>query len=170
MNIFINIYRNWTVYEWCFLGGSLLLIFLLSNLGTYLLTKDWKFNKIVSITYAISALIYIFTIFVLQFLPIPISHLSTTPLLLTVLIVTINWTTFISYYAKFKNRKNFTITELLKEQKRDSIRNIVFLTLAILSTSIFLKGELLTVMFVTFLSCAIPIYLSTLLTRRFIDD
>lgn len=170
MNIFINIYRNWIVYEWLLLGGSLLLILLLSNLGTYLLTKDWRFNKTVSIIYALSALIYMLLISILQFLPIPITHLSTTPILLTTLIVTINWTSFVSYYAKLKNRKNFSITDLLKEQKSDSVRNVVFLTLAMLSVSIFLRDELLIVMLTTYFSSTISIYLSTLLTRKFIDD
>ena len=168
MNIFINIYKNWTVYEWLLLGGSLLLIFMLSNLATYLLTKDWRFNLPISMTYVISALIYILILFIISFLPI--SHLSTISILLTALLITINWITFISYYKKFKNRKNFLLIDILKEQRKDTIRNIVFLTLAILSIAIFLRGELLFVMLTTYFVTSISMYLSTVLTEKFIHD
>jgi hypothetical protein len=170
MNIFLDIYKNWTLYEWIFLGSSVILVLLSINLATYYFTKKWRLNLSITLTYIASALIYILSIFGLQFVPVTISHLSLIPVILILVLITINWITLISYYFKHKDRKGFSLLKLIEEHKKDSIRNIVFLTITILSVSIFLRGELLTLFIVTYLSSSISIYLSTFLLKKFIDD
>ncbi len=170
MNIFINILQNWTVYEWVLLLSSLILMFLLSNLTTYLLTKDWNFNKSLSLTYVASAIVYILTIFIAQFFPVSITHISLTPILVVTLIVTINWFTLVSYYSKHGNRKGFSLVEIVVEHREDTIRNIVFLTLAILSVLIFLRGELLLLFSTIYISSVVSMYLNTFLTQKFLND
>ncbi|KUK76615.1 MAG: hypothetical protein XD93_0810 [candidate division WS6 bacterium 34_10] len=170
MNIFIDIYKNWTLYEWIFLGSSVILVLLSINLATYYFTKKWKLNLTITLTYIAPALIYILSIFGLQFVPVTISHISLIPVLLIIVLISINWITLISYYFKHKDRKSFSLLELIKEHKRDSIRNIVFLTITILSVSIFLRGELLILFIITYLSSSISIYLSTFLLKKFIND
>lgn len=170
MNIFINIYRNWTVYEWRLILGSTLLIFLLNNIATYILTKKWKLNISLSLTYIGSALIYTLVILLMQFFPIPLSHMSLIPVLVIALMVSLNWITFISYYHKHKDRKGFSLIELIDEHQSDTIRNIVFLTIAILSVSIFLRGELLLLFINIYITSSLSMYLGTILTRKFIND
>lgn len=170
MNIFINLYNGWTVYEWILLGSSLLLIFILTNLATYLLTKDWEFNKTISLTYPIAAVVYITLVFIAQFFPIPVTHITLIPVFITTVLLAINWSTIITYYSKFKNSKNFSKLELIKEYRRDSIRNIVFFTIAMLAGSIFLRGELLSVFVISYLTTAIGVYINTVLVQRFIHD
>jgi hypothetical protein len=170
MNIFINILQNWTVYEWVLIGRSLISIFLLSNLATYLLTKDWNFNKSLSLTYLICAVVYILIIFIAQFLPVSISHISLIPILVVTLIVTVNWFTLVSYYSKHRKRKGFSLVELLVEHKRDTVRNIVFLTLAILSVLIFLREELFILFSTIYISSVVSMYLNTFLTQKFLND
>jgi len=170
MNIFISIYKNWTLYEWIYLVGSVTLLFLLSNLATYYLTKKWKLNLSISLTYLASGLIYTLAIFITQFLPISISHLSLIPVILISTLITINWITLISYYFKHKDRKGFSLVELIDEHKRDSVRNIVFLTLVILSLSIFLTGELVAVFVITYITSSLSMYLSTFLLKKFVHD
>jgi hypothetical protein len=170
MKLFINIFNNWTVYEWVLIGSSLILIFLLTNLLTYLFTKNWQFNKSISLTLIISATIYILLTSIAQFLPIEITSLFLIPILLITVFVITNWITLISYYHKFRNSKSFSVMQLKKEHKRDSIRGIVFLTIAILSVCIFLRERLLTVFIITYISSTISIYTSSILVQRFIHD
>jgi hypothetical protein len=170
MNIFINIFNNWTVYEWIYLSLSVGLLFLLTNLATYLLTKRWKLNLTVSLTYISSGLIYILLIFLTQFLLIRISHLSLIPVILIFTLITINWITLISYYYKHRDRKGFSFIELVDEHKRDTVRNIIFLTLTILSVSIFLRGELLTLFIITYLASSPSLFLGTFLLKKFSND
>lgn len=170
MNIFINIYENWTLYEWIYLIGSVVLVFLLNNLATYLLTKRWKFNLSISLTYLASVAIYTVAIFIIQIFPVSLSHLSLMPVVVITMIITINWVTFIYYYYKHKKRKGFSLIELIEEHRRDTIRNIIFLTLVILSVSIFLRGELLATFVTTYITSSLSIYLGTILIRKFIHD
>jgi hypothetical protein len=170
MNIFINIFESWTMYEWVLLGGSLILIFLLSNLGTYLLTKDWRFNKSISLTYIICAVVYTLTITVAQFFPVSISYISLIPIPVITLLITINWFTLVSYYSKHRNRKGFSLLELLTEQRKDTIRNIIFLTLAILSVLTFLHGELFLLFSTIYIPSVVSMYLNTFLTQKFLND
>jgi hypothetical protein len=170
MNIFINLYNGWTVYEWILLGSSLLLIFLLSNLATYLLTKDWSFNKVLSLTYPITSVLYIILVFLTQFLPVSMTHVSLIPIFVIPLLVTVNWSTLITYYSKFKDSKSFSKSELFTEYRKDSIRNIVFLTMAVLAASIFLRGELLSIFLISYLVTAFGIYINTVLVQRFVHD
>lgn len=170
MNIFVSIYRGWTIYEWVLLGSSIILIFLLINLATYLLTKSWEFNKSISLTLLASAILYILILFVGQYFQTVITHLSLIPVLVIPVLLTINWITLISYYGKHKKRKGFSLVELIDEHRRDSIRNIIFLTLAILSVLIFLSGELLFIFLTIYITSALSMYLNTFLTEKFLND
>ena len=170
MNIFLNIYENWTSYEWIYLGGLLISSFLLTNLATYLFTKNWNFNKLISITYGISAVVYIILIFILQFLIDDINHIFSIPIFFIFILITINWFSLIGYYKATFKRKSFSLVKLLTEFKKDSIRNIIILTIAILSVSIFLKEDLLFVFIITYIDTAISIYLSSILTSKLIHD
>jgi len=170
MNIFINIHTNWTIYEWILLGGTLILIFLLTNLATYLLTKDWRFITPITLTYLMSSSIYILLVFLIHLFLASISSFYLIPILAITFLITINWTTLISYYNKFRNNKNFTMLKLNKEYKKDSIRNIVFLTFAILSVSIFLRNNLLYIFIIIYITSVSSIFINTLLVKRFIHD
>lgn len=158
------------MYEWLLLATSLLLIFLLSNFATYQLTKNRNFNKSISLTYIICAVTYILTIVIAQFFPISISHISLIPILVISLLITVNWLTLISYYSKHKKRKGFSLLELLTEHRKDTIRNIIFLTLAILSVLIFLRGELLLLFSTIYIPSVVSMYLNTFLTQKFLND
>lgn len=170
MNIFINLYNGWTVYEWILLGTLLLSLFLLSNLATYLLTKDWRFNKVLSLTYPIAGFLYIILVFLTQFLSVPVTHLMLIPIFVITLLITVNWSTLITYFSKFKDSKTFSILELTREYRRDSIRNIIFFTMAMLASSIFLRGEILSVFIISYLATTVCIYLNIVLVQRFIHD
>jgi hypothetical protein len=170
MRIFIDIYNSWTVYEWIYLGSSLAILFLLINFGTYFLTRKWKLNLSISLTLVASAVIFILGILVTQFLSLPLSHLSLIPVLLILTLITANWVTLISYYFKHKERKGFSLIELIDEHRMDTIRHIIFLTLVILAVSIFLRGELLTVFIITYVASSLSMYLSTFLLKKFVHD
>lgn len=158
------------MYEWIMLSASLILIFLLTNLATYLLTKNWMFNLPISITYIVSGLIYILSMFVVQFFSISITHIFLIPILVVPLLITTNWIILISYFFKFKNTKKFSLLTLIQEYKKDSIRNIVFFSFAILAASIFLRDELLIMFIVIYIATSISIFISTLLLERFLHD
>lgn len=170
MNIFISTYQNWTIYEWILLGTLFLSTFLLTNLVTYSFTKNWSFNKIISITYGISSLVYILLIFLLQFLIDDIGHIFAIPIFLIFILITTNWLSLIGYYKSRRNSKSFSLINLLTEFKKDSIRNIIILTIAILSVSIFLRGDLLFVFIITYIDTAISLYLSSILATKLIHD
>jgi hypothetical protein len=170
MNLFINIFNNWTIYEWILIGSSLILTFLLTNLATYLFTKNWQFNKSISLTLMISTITYTLLTFITQFLPIEITSLFLIPILLITVLVITNWITLISYYHKFRNSKSFSLVQLKKEHKKDSVRSVIFLTIAILSVCIFLREELLAIFVITYLSSTISIYISSILVQKFIHD
>lgn len=170
MNFFLDIYRGWTTYEWLLLGSSLLLTFVFTNFITYYLTKNWKFNITISITYLSAILTYISSLIILVLVGTSISHLSLIPTLIVLTVITLNWITFISYYYKYHSVKKFSLLKLIQEYKRDSIRNIIFLSLIILSVTIFIRGEILIILIITFISSILPILLSTLLLDRFSND
>jgi len=170
MNIFINIYENWTTYEWVLLGGILISTFLLTNLVTYFFTRNWNLNKLLSITYGISSIIYILLIFILQFLVDNIGHIFIIPVFLIFLLVITNWFSLIGYYNAKYNSKSFSLIKLITEFQKDSIRNIIILTIAILSVSIFLRGDLLFIFIITYLDTAISIYLTGILANKLIHD
>ncbi len=170
MNIFINIYNGWTVYEWILLGASVLLIFLFTNLITYLSTKKLQFNISISLTYLISIVLYIIVLIIAQVFNIEISHISLIAVGIIPFIVTLNWLTLIFYYRKYKDAKSFSEIELMKEYRRDSVRNILFLTQAILSILIFLRGELFILFLSIYIPSAISMYLNTFLNLKLIHD
>jgi hypothetical protein len=118
----------------------------------------------------ISAISYTLLTFIAQFLPAPITHLSLIPILIILIIITVNWMTLVSYYHKYKNSKNFSLVELINEQKRDSIRHIIFLTIAMLPVSIFIQNNLLIVFLTIYLVSSISIYLNAVLSQKFIND
>ena len=170
MNIFINIYKGWTVYEWVLLTASVLLIFLLINLFTYLTTKKLQFNISISLTYLTSVLLYIIVLVVSQVLNIEISHISLLAIGIIPFFVTLNWLTLIFYYRKYKGSKNFSQITLIKEYRKDTVRNILFLTLGILSILIFLRGELFVLFISIYIPSVISMYLNTFLNLKLIHD
>lgn len=171
MNLFINIYHSKTIYEWLLISSCLLLIYLLMILLTYLLTKKWRFVWPILIAYPVSSFLYILSIFVIQFLPdISITEIYNIPILIITLLLSVNWIAFVTYYAKYKDGKNFSLNQLIKEHTRDTIRNIIFLTVAVLPVSIFLRDSLLMVVIVTYLTTAVTIYINSILIKRFIHD
>jgi len=171
MNIFLNIYNSKTVYEWILLGSCLLTVYLLTILTTYLLTKKWNFVLPILITYPISALLYILSIYIVQFVPnISITEIFTIPIFIITLLLSINWITFISYYAKYKNSKKFSLSQLIVENKEDTVRNIIFLTVSVLPISIFLRNSLLAIVIMSYLTTSVAIYINSILIKKFIHD
>jgi hypothetical protein len=171
MNIFLNIYNNWSIYEWIMIGSTFLSIFLISNSITYLLTKNFKYCISLSLTYLISAILTVIgiSIYTLIF-SISISNISLLSPLITTILIVANWFSLIGFYIKYKNKKNFSLTKLFKEYKKDSIRIIIFITLSILSVSIFLTNEHLTMLLTTLFASTISIYINTVLIRKLIND
>lgn len=171
MNIFINIYNGWTLYEWTMVGGSLLSIFLLTNLTTYFLTRKIQFSIPFSLTFLSSILATILSIFIYTSLfNIAVSNISLISILITTCLIITNWFSFIGFYIRTRNHKTFSITRLFNEYRGDSIRLIIFITLSILAVSMFLTGEYLAMLISTLLISTLSIYLNTILVRRFIND
>jgi hypothetical protein len=158
------------MYEWVLTGGLLLLTFILVTLVTYVFTKNWTFNKLLSITYVGSSLLYIILIFVLSLFIENISYIFIIPLFLIFILTTINWLPFIGYYKANSKSKSFSLAKLLEEFKKDSIRNIIILTIAIIAISIFLRGDLLYIFIITYIDTSLSIYLCTILAGKFIHD
>jgi diacylglycerol kinase len=71
---------------------------------------------------------------------------------------------------KYRNSKKFSLDILVKEYRRDSIRNIVFLTVAMLAASIFLNNELIAIFLITYFVFGVSIIINTELVKRFIHD
>jgi len=170
MNIFISIFQNWTIYEWVLLGGLFISAFLLTNLATYSFTKKWSLNILISITYGISSVIYILLIFLLKFLVDDIGHIFTIPIFLIFILIMTNWFSLIGYYKARFNSKSFSLVKLLLEFQKDSIRNIIILTIAMLSVSIFLRGDLLFIFIITYIDTSLSIFLSSILANKLIHD
>jgi hypothetical protein len=170
MNIFINIYNGWTVYEWVLLTSSVFLIFFLANLFTYITTKKIQFNISLSITYLISIILYILVLVIAQFLKVEVSHISLLAVGIIPFFVTLNWLTLIFYYRKYKDSKSFSELRLIKEYRKDTVRNIVFLTLGILSILVFLRGELFVLFISIYIPSVISMYLNTFLNLKLIHD
>ena len=170
MNIFLNIYNNWTVYEWILTGSLLLLTFLLANLVTYVFTQNWTFNKLLSITYVLSSTLYIISVFVCSLFIQDLSYIFIIPIFLIIIFITINWTSFIGFYKTNSKNKSFSLGKILEEFKKDSIRNIIMLTIAILAISIFLRGNLLYLLIITYITTSLSIYASSMLASKLIHD
>jgi hypothetical protein len=171
MNLFLNIYNSKTVYEWILLGSCLFTIYLLTILVTYLLTKKWNFALPILITYPISALLYILSIYIVQLIPnILVTEIFSIPIFIIILLLSVNWITFISYYTKYKNSKKFSLSQLVVENKEDTVRNIIFLTVAVLPVSIFLRNSLLAVVIISYLITSVTIYINSILIKRFVHD
>ena len=170
MNIFINIYKGWTVYEWVLLTTCVLLIFLLTNLFTYLITKKIQFNISISLTYLLSVVLYIVVLVISNIFNIEVSHFSLISIGIIPFFLTINWLTLIFYYRKYRDSKSFSEIDLIKEFRRDTVRNILFLTLGVLSILIFLRGELFVLFISIYIPSVISIYLNTFLNLKLIHD
>lgn len=171
MNIINNILNSWSIYEWSLILGSLLSIFLITNSVTYYLTRNFRYLLSLSLTYVVSGLLLIISLFIFVFLfDWEVSNLSFLSVIFITLIININWFSLIGFYNKHKDSKKFSLVSLFKEYRKDSIRISIFLLIISLSVLIFLKGETLYTVSIATLVSIVSIYCNTVFTRNLIND
>lgn len=145
MNIFMNLWTNWSNYEKvCTLSMYLIILaFLLS--GIYLLTKEKRLVIFIFLSLITSAIITVLGIlFLVTVLKIIITNIFLIVPLVIIFINTVSCGTCVGYLISNRHKKDFSHVEMIKEYIRDNINITIFTLLLFSSLSVFLSGNLLT--------------------------
>jgi hypothetical protein len=144
MEIFINLWNNWTNTEKINTLSLYLSLLILLPLLVKIVTKNNKLVIFSILSLLSSALI---TLFGITFLSVAFNYTITYIFLLTPIIVIfvnlLNVGSSIGYYQLNKKNKNFNMNDLKREYIQDSIYLTIFLALLFSVLSIFLTSTFL---------------------------
>jgi len=144
MEIFINLWNNWTNIEKINTLSIYLSLFILLPLLVKVVTKNNKLFLFSILSLLSSALV---TLFGITFLSVAFNYTITYIFLLTPIIVIfinlLNVGSSIGYYQLNKKNKSFNMNDLKREYIQDSIYLTIFLVLLFSALSIFLTSTFL---------------------------
>ena len=144
MEIFLNLWNNWSNLEKIYIFSLLFSILITLPLLVKITTKN---NSLTIFTIATLFSSAFLTLLSIWFLNIVFSITITYIFLLTPIIVLfvniLNIGTCVGYYNLNSKKKNFSIVELKKEYIRDSIQLSIFILLLFSSLSVFLTSTFL---------------------------
>jgi hypothetical protein len=150
MEIFMNLWNNWTNIEKINTLSLYLSLLILLPLLVKIITKNNKLFIFSILSLLSSALI---TLLGITFLSVAFNYTITYIFLLTPIIVVfinlLNVGSSIGYYQLNKRDKNFSMNDLKREYIQDSIYLTIFLVLLFSALSIFITSTFLTFILLT---------------------
>lgn len=155
MEIFINLWNNWSNNEKISLLSLFLLLFILISFSVKFLTKNNSLFYFTILSLISSALFTLLGIFLLNVIfDITITHIFLLTPFIVLFINILNIGTCLGYY-KLHNKKNksFDYNQLKKEYIKDSVQLSIFILLLFSSFSVFLASPFLLFIILTAILC-----------------
>lgn len=169
MSSFIDIWTNWSVYEKLSISLSWFAVFIILSLSVKLLTKNNRLTVIAMLALIASAfttkIFLLFTVIVLNF------EISELFMIIPMLVTTVNILsigTFVGYYYKNHNRKDFDLKDIKKEYLSDTIKLTIITTLFFSAITIFTTGSILIVLSLAGLLSLLQLWINYYLMYKFI--
>jgi hypothetical protein len=154
MNIFLNIWNNWSTYEKIQEAILLSVIVLLCLAAIYFATKDKRILLLSGIAFFISTILYTVGILLTNTLfDIQITEIFRLIPILTYILILSNLGVFVGFFLYRKNRKDFNIVDVRKEYLSDSTKQTIFLLLLGSSIFMFVSVQTQAILVVSILSC-----------------
>lgn len=169
MNLLINLWTNWTVYEKVREGVFLLLIFALTILAIYYATKEMKIVILSALSLIFAALINVLGILLVNiFLEINITEIFRLIPVITSILLISNLGLLAGYYISKRHRKNFTFDLLRAEYQADTVKQTIFLVLLALSMFLFVSTQTQAILSISVLSTLISVWGTYWISKYFL--
>lgn len=153
MNIFLNIWNNWSTYEKIQEGILLIGIIIVCLAVIYLSTKDKRIFKLSCIAFLISSILNIVGILLANIVfEIQIIEVFRLIPILTYIIVLSNIGVLIGFFLYKRQRKNFDIVDIRKEYLSDTTKQTIFLLLLGSSIIMFVSIQTEAILVISILS------------------
>lgn len=144
MEIFLNLWNNWTTLEKISGLSCFCIIFTLLPVGVKIITKNKPLSIFSTLSLLSSALFTLIGIVALRIIfDLEISHIFLLTPLVLLFVNILNIGTCVGYYSMHSKRKGFTLIELKEEYQKDSIQLTILVLLLFFSLSIFLTSTFL---------------------------
>ena len=144
MNIFLDFWINWTIYEKILTAIVILLVFLIIGFGVRILTKN---NTLSLVAMLSNAVLGVLTLIILWFVNEVFGITLTAEYLIipTVVLVfnILDISTFVTYYIENQHKKDFDLNDIKREFVKDTINFTIFITLFTSVLLVFLKEDIL---------------------------
>lgn len=159
MNIFLNIWNNWSTYEKVQELILLLSIPLVSILAIYLSSKNKRILIFSSIMFVISILINILGVVLVNLIfDIQVTEVFRLIPILTYMLILSNLGVLIGFFIHKRDRKGFDINDIKREYLSDSTKQTIFLLLLGSSILMFVSVQTQSILIISILSCIISIW------------
>lgn len=157
MEIFLDLWNNWTTLEKISGLSCFCIIFPLLPIAVKVITKNKSLSIFSTLSLLSTALFTLIGIVALRIVfDLEISHIFLLTPLVLIFVNILNIGTCVGYYSMHSKRKGFNLIELKEEYQKDSIQLTILILLLFLSLSIFLTSTFLVfIIFTGFLSLGI---------------
>lgn len=169
MDIFTNLWNNWSNYEKITTLILVISIIIFIPISVYFFTKNKKLS-ILSLTslLIIGILTMASFLFISLIFDIHISDMFKLVPLMCLFINILNIGTMVGYYSVNRKKKDFELIDLHQEFMRDTFKLSVILILLFCLSTIFLSATLLTVILTSLVVSLLTIWLNYTLLIKFV--
>lgn len=137
MEIFTNLWNNWASYEKLLLGILLLIILFVIPALMWIFTKNKRFALVSLLSILISGVLVCITFLVANLaFDLEITDIFKVVPFITIFTITLGLGTAVGYLMQNRKRKDFAITEIQKEVKKDNIKLSISMLLLLLAVGI----------------------------------
>ena len=148
MEIFTNLWNSWTSYEKLLLGILLLIILLVIPALVWIFTKNKRFSLVSLFSILISGFLVCITFLIANLaFKLEITDIFKVVPFITVFAVTLNIGTAVGYFMQNHKRKDFSVLEIKKETKNDTIRLSLSITLLLVAVAVLSPSLILPLLF-----------------------
>ncbi len=150
MEIFLNLYNNWTNIEKMSMFSLFAILMILIPLAVKIVTKNDKLFYFTIASLLSSALLTLFAIIFLNLIfGLTITYIFLLASVIILFINILNIGTCVGYYEENKNSKTFSYNMLKKEYIHDSIYLTIFILLLFSAFSVFIFSTFLALILLT---------------------
>jgi len=144
MEIFLNLWNNWSNLEKIYIFSLFFSILIVLPLLVKIVTKNNSLTIFTIATLFSSSLLTLLSIWFLNIaFSIPITYIFLLTPIVVLFVNILNIGTCVGHYNLNSKKKNFSAVELKKEYIRDSIQLSIFILLLFSSLSVFLNSTFL---------------------------
>lgn len=148
MEIFTNLWNSWTSYEKILLGILLLIILLAIPALVWIFTKNKRFALVSLFSILISGFLVCITFLIANLaFKVEVTDIFKVVPFVTIFVVTLNIGTAVGYFMQNYKRKDFSILEIKKEMKNDTIRLSLSITLLLVAVAVLSPSLILPLLF-----------------------
>lgn len=152
MEIFLNVWNNWSLYQKVTTAILLVLLFLIITLSVKFVTKSKQYTIFTVISLIVSALLIIASlVFVNVVFDTTITYMYMLTPIIVLIINLFNISSSVGFYIKNKKQKTLDIDRLKKEFLMDTVHLTVLLIPIFSAFCIFVTEPLLTLIVLTML-------------------